>query len=738
MKIGETKVVEWVPLGKPLEADRRLAQAPVVLASHNHYSVLTERSAMKFYCFPVHTDGPKKGRPVHTGWQQSAELREPREGDGIYTGHPDAPLVVVDVDVKNGKDGWQAVTALELAGDELPDTLTQKTKSGGTHLIYRSHVALKQGANVLGAGLDVRSRGGYIVYYGPLTGEIAEVPGWLIQRLGVAKEASPAGAEPLPGVDLAEAVLRAEQYIETAEPAVQGAGGDEHTYRVVARIKDFGVPEHHVFDVMADWNERCAPPWSPTDLHQKIRNAYAYGTQPVGALSPTAEFGPQDLEQAQEPAHPILKFNADHAYVVTGGTDHILFETRNEYGMPRLDHLNIETFHRKHAAQRIMMGKKSVPLTQAWLEDPGRRGYDGLVFMPQGSPPDRFYNLWRGFSVEPLEHGVAPDPRWVKALDAWREHALKNVCGGSELLCHWLIGWFAHAIQRPGEKPLVALVFKGGKGVGKNALVGRVSHLLGGHALNVANKRYLTGNFNGHLEACLMLTLDEAFWSGDKSMDGILKDLITGSEHLIEHKGKEAFTVRNLTRVVIIGNEDWLVPASTDERRYAVFEVGEGRKQDTAFFEEMRLGMEAGGYRLLLRWLSEYDIRGLNFREAPTTQALLDQKTQSLDLVSMWWFDSLTEGRLADFEGEAWPTTPLSGPMVRRAIHDYAKRKGRGRFTATDHEITRQLRKLTGIPAPRVARPGNGAPPVRCYEFRGLTESRAAWDQHIGHAGKWE
>lgn len=180
------------------------------------------------------------------------------------------------------------------------------------------------------------------------------------------------------------------------------------------------------------------------------------------------------------------------------------------------------------------------------------------------------------------------------------------------------------------------------------------------------------------------------------------------------------------------------MPASTDERRYAVFEVGEGRKQDTAFFEEMRLGMEAGGYRLLLRWLSEYDIRGLNFREAPTTQALLDQKTQSLDLVSMWWFDSLTEGRLADFEGEAWPTTPLSGPMVRRAIHDYAKRKGRGRFTATDHEITRQLRKLTGIPAPRVARPGNGAPPVRCYEFRGLTESRAAWDQHIGHAGKWE
>lgn len=691
---------------------------------------------MKFYCFPLR---PNSKLPLHPGWQRDAELREPREGDGIFTGHPDAPLVVVDVDNKNGKNGDASLLALELAGDDLPDTLEQRTKSGGRHLIYRSHVALKQGANVLGPGLDIRSRGGYVVYYGPLTGEIAEVPGWLIQRLGVAKETAPAGVDPLPGVDPLVAAIAAMRVLDISDPAVQGAGGDEHTYRVAAAVKDCGVTEHVCFGLMWErWNERCTPPWTADELKAKVRNAYAYGTQPVGAKSPTAEFAPQELEQPEEAPHPILKFNADHAYVVTGGTDHILFETRNEYGTARLDHLNIETFHRKHAAQRIMMGKKAVPLTQAWLEDPGRRSYDGLVFMPQGAPPERFYNLWRGFAVTPLEHGVKPDPRWQAAVDAWREHALKNVCQGDPKLCHWLIGWFAHAIQKPGEKPLVAPVFKGGKGTGKNALVGRVSHLLGGHALNVANKRYLTSNFNGHLESCLMLTLDEAFWSGDKSMDGILKDLVTGSEHLIELKGKEAYAVKNLTRVCIIGNEDWLVPASHDERRYAVFEVGEGRKQDTAFFEEMRLGMEAGGYRLLLRWLSEYDISDLNFREAPTTPALLEQKTQSLDLVGMWWFDSLTEGRLADFDLETWPAGPVSGPMVRRAIHEYARRKGRGRFTATDHEITRQLRRLAGIPAPRAARPGSGASPVRCYEFKALDESRGEWDRHIGHAGKWD
>jgi hypothetical protein len=93
-----------------------------------------------------------------------------------------------------------------------------------------------------------------------------------------------------------------------------------------------------------------------------------------------------------------------------------------------------------------------------------------------------------------------------------------------------------------------------------------------------------------------MFALDEAFWSGDKQAEGVLKDLITGRDHVIEHKGKEPYSVANKTRVVIIGNEDWLIPASHDERRFAFFDVGDGRKQDRAFFQSMREGMEAGGY----------------------------------------------------------------------------------------------------------------------------------------------
>ena len=138
--------------------------------------------------------------------------------------------------------------------------------------------------------------------------------------------------------------------------------------------------------------------------------------------------------------------------------------------------------------------------------------------------------------------------------------------------------------QKPGIKPQTAVVLKGDKGVGKNAFFDHLSALLGTHAMTTSNRRYLVGNFNVHLEKCLLLVLDEAFWSGDKQTEGILKDLITGKEHVIEPKNREVYKVANKTRVAILGNEDWLVPASENERRYAVFNVGNKKMQDIPFF----------------------------------------------------------------------------------------------------------------------------------------------------------
>jgi hypothetical protein len=323
-------------------------------------------------------------------------------------------------------------------------------------------------------------------------------------------------------------------------------------------------------------------------------------------------------------------------------------------------------------------------------------------------------------------------------VERWKEHLVENICSGEAPLADWLTCWFAHLVQKPYEKPLVATAFRGGKGVGKNALVERVSKILGAHAMTTARRRYLTSNFTKHLQYSLLFILDEAFWSGDKEAEGIVKDLVTGSHHQIEPKGKEPYVVRNLTRVVVIGNEEWIIPVSADERRWAVFDVGEGRKQDRRYFEEMRKGLdEQGGSAFLLRYLMDYKITQ-DINQAPNTAGLTSQKISSLEPVQQWWYDSLSAGTIAggDWGGE-WPET-IPTNRLREAIRRWVgNRNIKGRLPNDVHfgKILRQMapsfekKKMGGRQA--------GDDTSYAYFKAPLAVLRQEFDKYLGGGVTW-
>ncbi|MFX5222092.1 hypothetical protein ABTD21_19385, partial [Acinetobacter baumannii] len=93
-------------------------------------------------------------------------------------------------------------------------------------------------------------------------------------------------------LDRQEATTRAGEYLrDTAPIALEGAGGDATSFRVAAHLKDLGVSEAVALDLMLEhWNERCSPPWTPEELAVKVENAYRYGQNPAGVLSPQSEF----------------------------------------------------------------------------------------------------------------------------------------------------------------------------------------------------------------------------------------------------------------------------------------------------------------------------------------------------------------------------------------------------------------------------------------------------------------
>lgn len=627
---------------------------------------------------------------------------------GISTSHfgENEALLVMDVDNKGGKNGDAALVALELEGHDVPLTFEGATPTGGRHLVYRVPAAVRQGVDVLGAGLDVRSHGGYIVapgsrvetgeYFIDRPGVPSLAPQWLIDRCG-APRAKAARRDPLPGVDPDRAEKRVIDYLRTAERSVKGAGGDQCAYRVAAKCLSLGASKEQALDLMLSehWEHGCG--WSPERLAEKIEHAAKYMQNTPGADAPEAQFQPVEAQSdAAEPKdqHPFAKLSQSWAMVVTGGGHHMLWETTDWRGKPIVEHIKEGTFHKYHAALEIQVGKKSEKLTDAWMSWAGRRTYDGLVFAPERRVDSRWYNLWRGFDYAPVQSASA---RAKGAVQSWIDHVHRNIARGDAALAGWFIGYMAHLVQKPYEKPLVAIVLKGKKGTGKNAAVERVGALFSRNMVVADDDRYLVGNFNSHLEACLLLALDEAHWAGGKKVEGRLKGIITGAKHMIERKGIEPYQVDNLTRVVIIGNEDWLVPATQDERRYAVFDVGEADMQRRDFFQEMREGMEANdgeGYGLLLNYLQTFDLSGIDVNDAPATSGLADQKLESLGAQHQWWLDCLLDGQIlgGDFAGE-WPEK-----IPTNRLQEAAKRYCHGRnirsWAPTSTSFNRAMKQL--------------------------------------------
>lgn len=80
-------------------------------------------------------------------------------------------------------------------------------------------------------------------------------------------------------------VERARSYLRALPPAIEGERGDAHTFRVCCRVaRGFGLDDDQAIDALADWNERCVPPWSEQQLRAKLDHARRYGREPIGAL----------------------------------------------------------------------------------------------------------------------------------------------------------------------------------------------------------------------------------------------------------------------------------------------------------------------------------------------------------------------------------------------------------------------------------------------------------------------
>jgi hypothetical protein len=276
------------------------------------------------------------------------------------------------------------------------------------------------------------------------------------------------------------------------------------------------------------------------------------------------------------------------------------------------------------------------PVADIWLQHAKRRQFiGGVTFDPSGAPtPPDVLNLWNGFAVQPRPGS------WGKL----RVHIRDVVCAGNREQYEYVIRWMARMVQHPAEQGEVAIVMRGSEGCGKGTLAKVLKRILGQHALAISNAKHLTGNFNAHLRDCVFLFADEAFFAGDRQHVGVLKSLITEPYLTVEGKYQNAVQCPNFLNVMMASNEEWVVPASLEARRFCVLEVLDIHKNDQAWFAAIWAEMDAGGYEAMLHDLLRYNLTNFNVRRVPATEGLQRQKKLSLDTNHSWWLDVVYRG----------------------------------------------------------------------------------------------
>jgi hypothetical protein len=398
--------------------------------------------------------------------------------------------------------------------------------------------------------------------------------------------------------------------------------------------------------------------------------------------APAADNGAE--EPQREPrsfGFSIERMNERFAVAILGSKAVIYVQTPDAPVKDRKRFISTNAFHTWHANRIVeYLSGDTIRVTtwsEAWMRSFKRREYFGVEFSPPdngGNPvaTENYLNLWSGFAYTPA---ARPDPKRYKTF---RDHLLNNVAGGDEVLFRWVFAFLARIVQRPRERVGVALVLRGRMGSGKTKVGEVIGKLIPEHWFLADDARYITGNFNVHMATCLLLQADEAVWAGDKAAEGRLKGLITSPSQAIEAKGIDPIWVDNFVTLILTSNEDWVVPAGKDERRFAVLDVGPRCAQNTSYFAEMDRELENGGFEHLLGALLRFPIDSVNLRQIPRTAALLEQKIRSLDSIESWWFARLHAGaplrRLSEWKTEI-PTNDLFEDYIAASEKIGIKRK---------------------------------------------------------------
>jgi len=492
------------------------------------------------------------------------------------------------------------------------------------------------------------------------------------------------------------------------------------------------VPDHVIYSILTD------PEWLISQSVLELKSgADRYARRQISRAKQYSE-DPNLLMMNDR--HAVIGNIGGKCAVIEEIDDHLKLHNGQTFNRTKLTMSSFDSIKQRYMNKLVKVGttKDGAPVTMSlgdyWLKHPMRRQYDTMRFMPL-IEKEGVYNLWRGFAYDAIPGECS----------LYLQHVKENVCNNNEIHYEYLIKWMARAIQQPASAGEVSIVLRGGKGTGKGWFARTFGRLFGRHFMHIANAKHLVGNFNAHLQDCVCLFADEAFFAGDKQHESVLKRIVTEDTLNIEKKGYDVEDTPNFIHMIMASNDVHVIRATGDERRYFMLQMGEGKKQDSKFFSALNHQMENSGYEALLFHLQSIDISDFEVRNVPQTDALQEQKLLSMDYNEEWWFRKLQDGRV--FEGDAeWDryaqTELVTADFVR--YMELWRMNRRGNETSLGRFLSRMCPHLTKVRRRINVNVDDGygnskreARRAMFYDFGTLDQCRKAWEDSHGELD-WE
>ncbi len=592
-------------------------------------------------------------------------------------------VMALDVDAKPVK-GTTGIRELKKILDKegpMPDGPVQKTPSGGFHHIFLWQENAASSSSKVANGIDTRGGfsdrcTGHIVVFPSIVdgkryewihgGEIPVMPEWLVKRLGQPWKETAAKKDSTNNMSFGQV----ERMMAAIDPDTLSY---EDWVKVGMSLKScMGDDGLQIWDEWSSSGERrkegeCSSRWKsfdeegPVGIGTLLFLAKDAGWRPIEG---DVVFGENDSAIEER----VLEMNKRYALVRMGKTM-VMATFENNHGNKKVDFLSMQSFRDMAAPEKVFIttgrGVVEKPMSDIWMASPLRRAYNGVGIYPQNDQPQNVLNIWDGWAVEPN-----PDADCAMYLFHMRD----IICNGDMTIYEWLLDWMADCVQNSREIKGCCVVLRGIEGCGKGAWANTFGRLFGSHYSHLIDSERLTGKFNSYLADSIIIYADEVLWPGDRKSGNILKGRITETRIHKESKGIDAVEVDNLARVIIASNEDWIVPAGPQSRRWLVLSVNGSKAGNREYFNRIFSEMETGGMGALLHLLQNRKIT-TDLRVAPRTDALVEQRRLSNNHESAmhWLNEAVLRGSLDTVDVNASVGDDSQWPSRVRVYELYAE-----------------------------------------------------------------